>query len=767
MSCLGTLRTVQTLVILSLLVGRIPASGQALNVTAVDIPENIAIQLNDTAIPALPQTVARGTDGHLTTRAVPLNTPLDLDGRLIEPLYNTVEPISGFVQNEPLYGAPATERTEFWISFDADTIYVSVRAWESEPERMIANEMRRDSFNIFQNANFAFVLDTFHDQRTGVLFQFNPIGGRMDGQVVSEGNYNGDWNPIWELAIDRFDGGWTAEAAVPFKSLSYRPGRSQIWGFNARRINQWKNEISFLAPVPAGLGSSGITYPSFQTTMVGLEVPPNSRTLDVKPYVISDVSSDVSSGITNKISGDVGLDVRYALTQNLSADFTYNTDFAQVEADEQQVNLTRFNLFFPEKREFFLENQGLFAFGGASAGGRRRGQDTPTLFYSRRIGLESGRQIPIVAGGQLTGRVGDYSVGVINMQTKADTEQNVPATNFTVARVQRDILRRSSIGAIVTTRSDTVGGHGSASAYGIDAAFAFYENLEFQAYFAKTQNPGVSGSDTSYRARMEYDSDLWGVTVNQLGIGANFDPAIGFARRSNINQTFVQVNYNPRPRGIDSIRQFEFQGQASYTENGTRQVERRDYEGQFQIQLENGDRFQVQYTDGYELVPFNFQVADGVDIPVGGYTTDTIRTSFTLGQQRIVSGSWSFERSQFYGGHRWSYGYSNARVRLHPQLSVEPGLSINHVTTPFGDFTTQLYNSRITYTVTPRMFVSGLVQYNSARDSMNTNVRLRWEYQAGSELFVVYNDSRDTNGFGIPSLQNRALVIKLNRLFRY
>jgi hypothetical protein len=761
-----SVRTLAPLVVIVLLGSLAPTHAQqGVPDEQTDPVAERALAIDGPPPPALPQAAARDADGRVTARAVPLDEPLQLDGLLTEPLYETVEPISDFVQSEPQYDAPASQRTEVWLSFDEEYVYVSVRAWETDLDRMVANEMRRDSFNVMQNDNFGFMFDTFYDRRSGVLFQFNPLGGRMDGQLASEGNYNGDWNPIWELTVGRFEGGWTAEAAIPFKSLSYQPGQSQIWGFNARRRNRWRNEMSYLMNPPAGMSTQGIAFPSFAATVVGIEAPPSSRTLDIKPYLISDITSDVPSDIRNEVNGDIGLDVRYALTQSLSADFTYNTDFAQVEADEQQVNLTRFSLFFPEKREFFLENQGLFNFGGA--GGFGGGNTTPRLFYSRRIGLESGREIPILTGGRLTGRVGKYNVGVINIQTKAGTDRNVPATNFTVARVRRDILRRSAIGAILTSRSDTLGGRGSAQAYGVDAAFAFYENLEFQAYFAQTRNPGVDGNDTSFRARMEYDSDLWGVTVDRLGVGANFDPSVGFMRRRDVQRTFVQSNYTPRPASLDSIRQFTIQGQFQYAENNARQLETREFEGQFQIEFENSDELQVQYADGYELLPLDFEVARGVTVPEGGYTTDTAQVSFTLGQQRVASGTWSVSRSQFYGGHNWSYGYSSGRVRLHPQLAVEPGISVNRASTPFGDFTTELYTSRVTYTVTPLMFVSGLLQYNSARHSMSTNFRLRWEYQPGSELFVVYNEGRDTNGTGLPDLKNRALVVKINRLFRF
>ena len=358
--------------------------------------------------------------------------------------------MSDFIQAEPQEGAPATERTEAWVTFDREYVYISFRCWESRPERMVANEMRRDSGNIFQGDFVGFTLDTFYDRRTAVLFTVNAIGGRTDGQVSDERQYNGDWNPIWHVAVGRFDGGWTVETAVPFKSLQYRPGRAQVWGFNLRRDSQWRNEISYIAPIPIAMATNGLQMTSFAATLVDLEAPEGSRNLEIKPYAISEVSGDrtATPKISNDLGGDLGLDVKYGLTQNLTADLTVNTDFAQVEADTQQINLTRFSLFFPEKREFFLENRGLFAFGGAGRSGfGGGGGDTPVLFHSRQIGLHQGQEVPIEVGGRLTGRVGAFSLGVVNIQTGDATVSGAPATNFSVVRVKRDILRRSSIGA--------------------------------------------------------------------------------------------------------------------------------------------------------------------------------------------------------------------------------------------------------------------------------------------------------------------------------
>ena len=291
----------------------------------------LALHFDGPPPPAPPASVSRDELGRTTVRAVRLAEPLRLDGRLDEAVYTTVVPMSDFVQTEPTSGAAATERTDVWLTFDNDNVYVTVRAFESQPERMIVNELRRDSVSIEQNENFSWVFDTFYDRRNGVVFSINPNAGRMDGQINNEGNYSGDWNPVWDLEVARFEGGWVAEAAVPFKSLRFRGGANQLWGFNARRINRWKNEISYLAHVPDGTGLEGLFRVSQAATMVGLEVP-GVRNLDVKPFVISDVTSHI--GTRRDLSGDFGLDLKYGLTPSMTADFTYRTDFAQVEADE-------------------------------------------------------------------------------------------------------------------------------------------------------------------------------------------------------------------------------------------------------------------------------------------------------------------------------------------------------------------------------------------------------------------------------------------------
>ena len=328
------------------------------------------------------------------------------------------------------------------------------------------------------------------------------MGGRLDAQLTNESQLTTDWNPVWEVAVEKFDNGWVMEAALPFKSLRYRPGVTQVWGFQARRVNRWKNETSYLTPLSAAQANRGHFRASLAATVVGLEVPRGARTLDFKPYAISDVKTDLmgSPRVANDLSGDLGLDVKYGVTQNLTVDFTFNADFAQVEADEQQVNLTRFSLFFQEKREFFLENQGTFGFGGVATSGRQAGASAaPVLFYSRRIGLHHGRVVPIRAGGRLTGRVGGFSLGVLTIQSDDEVISGAQATNFTVVRLKRDLLRRSSVGALFAGRSVSLNGEGSNEAFGVDGTFGFFDDLTINTHWARTRTPGIKADDISYR----------------------------------------------------------------------------------------------------------------------------------------------------------------------------------------------------------------------------------------------------------------------------
>jgi hypothetical protein len=716
-------------------------------------------------VPVAPSVITRDADGRATLRAVRLSAPIRLDGQLDEAVYATTPPLTDFFQMEPVEGDIATEKTEGWIFFDDDAFYVTFRCWESRPDALVANEMRRDSNNIFQNDHIAFLIDTFYDRRNGVEFAINPIGGRWDGQITNERQFNADWNPIWDLSVGRFSGGWTVEAVIPFKSLRYRPGRAQIWGFNARRVNRAKNETSFLTRLPRALGQRALFQASLAATVVGLEAPPGSRNLEIKPYLVSGLTSDVTATppVSNDVSNQVGVDVKYGLTQNLTADFTYNTDFAQVEADEQQINLTRFSLFFPEKREFFLENRGLFGFGGVDTGS---GGDTPILFYSRRIGFETGQQVPINAGGRVTGRVGRYSIGMLDIGSESAPGSPTAGTNFSVVRVKRDILRRSSLGLIYTGRSNIEGGTANNQAYGLDGTFAFFANLTINTYWARTQTEGIAGDDTSYRAQLDYAGDRYGVLLERLVVGDTFRPDVGYVRRSDIELSQAQFRFSPRPRSNRVVRKLSWTGLVAYTENGSGRVETRDARGEFGIEFQNSDTFSTSYGDAYEFLPVPARIV-GITIPVGGYDFATTRVAYNFGRQRRISGNVSVETGGFYSGDKTTLTVSQGRINVTPQVSLEPTYQGNWVELVEGSSTTHLAGTRVTYTVTPAMFVSALVQYNTGVAAVSANVRLRWEYRPGSELFLVLNEQRDTLSARFPDLVNRTFIVKVNRLVRF
>ncbi len=712
----------------------------------------------------------------MTVRAHRISQPLAVDGTLDEGFYGSVPAMTDFVQVEPQAGKPATERTEGWLAFDDRNVYVAFRVWDTQMDRLVATEMRRDNGTIWSgNDIIVFVFDTFNDRRSSLSFTVNALGGRSDGQVINERQFNPDWNPVWDLQVGRFDGGWTLEAALPFKSLKYQPQSTQVWGFNAMRVKRSKNEISTLSPVPQAQGQQGVEQPAFAATLLGIEVPSRGGSLDVKPYVTSSLSTNnaVTPKVHNKTSGDLGVDARYAVTRNLAADLTYNTDFAQVEADQQQVNLTRFSLFFPEKREFFLENQGVFSFGGVAVGSLNAGtSDAPILFYSRRIGLQDGRAVPIIGGGRLTGRMGAFGLGLINVQTGDDPVTGAGGANVTVARLKRDILRRSSIGTMVTSRTGVGASAERQTTLGLDGTLVPLPNLQVNTYWSMTDTGGLQSQTStmdrsSYRAQLDFTGDRYGAQAERMLIGARFAPAVGFVRRADMVRTYGQFRFSPRAPISSRVRKYLMQGTVDNVANTRGRLETRLATAEAALDFRNADKLGVTYTHNYEFLPAPFRIATGVTLPSAAYDFDTVKLNFNMGQQRPVSANLSAEYGTFYSGHKATLTVARGRIPVSNQLSVEPTYSVNRVILPEGRFLAHVGGSRITYTMTPLMFVSALVQYNSSARTISANARFRWEYRPGSEMFVVYNEERDTRLPGTPALGNRSLIVKVNRLFRF
>ncbi|MDA1081370.1 MAG: DUF5916 domain-containing protein [Gemmatimonadetes bacterium] len=736
--------------------------------------------------PVAPEVMTSDAQGQKTIRAIKLSEPLKLDGVLDEDVYTREKPFDGMIQVAPDFGEPATERSDIWITYDDKNMYLTCKCYESSPpEDWIVDELRRDTSGLRNNEHIGVLFDTFYDRRSGFAFYTNPLGARADYSVVDEGGSNTDWNPVWTSKSGRFDGGWTVEMAIPFKSLRYRSGPDQVWGIQIRRAVRHKNEWDYLTPVPRILsGPQALNKVSAGGTLVGLDLPEAGKNIELKPYAISRLTTDNvrTPPEKDKLGTEIGGDIKYAVTPNLTADLTLNTDFAQVEIDEQQVNLTRFSLFFPEKRDFFLEGRGIFDFGrGGNGAFGRGGSDTPQLFYTRRIGLNNGSVIPINVGGRLTGKLGKYAIGLMDIGTSSDAASATEATNFSVIRLKRDILQRSSIGLMATNRSVAASGTGTNAAYGADATFLLTQAFTAGAYWAQTNTTDVTGDDQSYQARVDYGVDKYGAKADFLSVGSNFDPQIGFRRRADFNRSFGELRFSPRPtKYIPNILKFAWTGSGEYVENGDGSVDARIWKGQFDTEFANSDKFTIDFTNDYEFLRNSF-TPSGSPAPVapGAYSFSDVEVTYAFGAQRRASGALKLQAGNYYDGTIRSFtigsgnGFTPARVSLMQGLTMEPTFTITRIERPAGSFTTRIARTRVDYGFSPLMFVSALLQYSSADRAFGTNLRFRWEYAPGSEIFLVYTDERDmtddryATATTVRGLKNRAFVIKINRLFRY
>ncbi|MBL0171193.1 MAG: carbohydrate binding family 9 domain-containing protein [Gemmatimonadaceae bacterium] len=730
------------------------------------------------AEPGSRRTMVREPSGKVTVRATPLSAPVTFDGAVDEAMYRLTEPYTDFVQQEPHEGAPATERTEAWIFFDDKYIYVAAKLYESHPEHRVANDMRRDAPNLYNNDHLAVMFDTFNDHRNAYGFTTNRLGALFDFYATNE-QPSGTWNGLWEARARDFDGGWSIEMRIPFRSIRVKD-QSQVWGVNFRRMVRWKNETSFLSAVPRSWGRRALTKVSNAATLLDIVPPKNGLNLDVKPYTLGSLLTNrsASPSVANKRDGNAGMDVKWGITSQVIADLTYRTDFAQVEDDDSQVNLTRFSLFVPEKREFFLEGQDAFAFGGTGGGGSGGGSSggfnatgvgnttdlSPILFYSRRIGLTGNMIAPIVGGARVLGRAGGWQVGALSMRTEEAPTASAPPTTFSVLRLNREIGRRSRIGLLATSRdpmadtSNVVGG--------VDAQINLRDDIAITGFAARSKTAGQPGDESSYRGKFDLNADRYGLLLEHLFVGNGFDPGVGFLRRSAFRRSLALARLSPRPAHIASVRRFTYQASADYITDSIGRAQSEEFKGAFITELSNGDVFNAEVSQAFERLDRPFAVARGVTVPVGSYRYNVARATYTLGTQRPVSGALVLARGSFYDGTLSEMTW-RGRVDVSPRLVAEPTVSYNRISGPFGQGESNLIGSRLTYTMSPRMFAAALVQYQSRTQSMTTNVRLRWEYSPGSELFIVYSDGRLTDGPGFPALDNRSIIVKATRLFRW
>jgi hypothetical protein len=695
--------------------------------------------------------------------AIRITEPITLDGYLEEPGWKLAVPATDFVQWSPRNGEPATEPTEVRFLFDNDNLYVGFICFDSDASNVVVKELKED-YNFQDSDGVHVIIDSLHDRRSGFSFGINPAGARRDSQITNESQFNNDWDAVWDAKVSRNDEGWIAEYVIPFKTLRFSNAPTQEWGLHLSRRVLRKNEESFWSPLP-------IRYRmrmSMAGTLKGLENIHQGRNLKVKPFVTGGITQANQNGQLRTLQSftrlkdyDGGFDAKYGLTPSLTLDATYRTDFAQVEVDQQQVNLTRFNLFFPEKRDFFLENAGTFGF-GAPGGMVGSGNANLVPFFSRRIGLSAaGTPIPIVGGARVSGQVNNFDVGFLAMKT--ERQGLTPSNNYLVGRVKRNLLSNSWIGALVTNRESTAAGDYN-RVYGPDAHFVFFDRLEIDSYLLRSQTPGRSGNDQAQQFGTAWRDDELTLAAEYSTVEVNFNPEVGFVRRSDLTQYNGEISWRPQLRSSDSIRNLSFGTSVEYSAgSGTGKIETRSQDVSLGIQFENNGNVNFGINQTFDRLTSSFPIRSDISIAPGDYKYLSYSASFNSGQGQRIGGNGSINIGEFWNGNRKSFS-GGLNITPNHHLNVNLTYNRNRVELPNGSFTTDLVGTRISYGFSSRAFLNAFFQYNADTHQVSSNIRFNIIHHPLSDLYVVYNDRRDTdNG----QLMERAFIIKLTNLFNF
>lgn len=688
-----------------------------------------------------------------------------IDGRPTESVWQSAPLLGGFVQREPFEGQPATERTEVRFLYDDDFLYAAAWLYDREASAIVEGEVRRD-VDVSEMDGIILVLDTFRDRQNAFLFGTSAGGIEYDAQVTREGEggfsgnttrqqagagggLNLNWDGKWEVRTSRDSAGWYAEFRIPFATLRYAKAGPQEWGLNIVRFIRRRNEESVWSPLPRQFTHLRI---SMAGTLQGVS-PPVQRPLQVTPYVLSATSRQFTSGAATHSTGEFGGDLKFGVTSSLALDLTYNTDFAQVEVDEQQVNLTRFNLFFPEKRPFFLENAGIFAVGTPQ---------TVDLFFSRRVGIsDNGTPVPIVGGGRLTGRAGGMQLGLLNIQT--DGVGAIAPVNNSVGRVLKELPNRSRIGLFASHRRDTEGTPDGNTTLAVDGRLGVGTAWTFDGYAAQTTTDGALGTGYAYAASGAYLTRTWegGLTYREVGEG--FNPAMGFMERGANRFVSARVLYHIRTPGVRWFR--EFRPHITYRENFDLDwfTQTRFLHFDSHFEFANGSFFQLPaFNITREGLRAPFTIAPGVTIPAGSYTNAEWGFAYNSNLSAPVSVQGRIDLGGFYSGRR-AGAQGTVNLRRGETFTAQLRYNYYDVTLPEGSFYTSVTGMRLSYAFTPRIYLQSLLQRNSRTGQFSSNVRLGWLGDAGTGLFVVVNDTEQMRPDWSP--QDRAVMLKFTRQF--
>ncbi len=700
--------------------------------------------------------------------AVRVPEAIRVDGLLDEPAWSLAAPASGFRQREPREGLPATEPTEFRVLYDDQALYVGVHARDAEPERVIARILQRDKIvatGIEERTTWAgddgiaIVLDPFHDHRNAFLFATNPNGAELDALVADENpNFNTDWRGVFRVAARRTSDGWSAEFAIPFRTLRYPPpDPSRPWGLNVERMIRRKTEQTLWSGWSRAEG--GLHRLSQAGHLLGLSGLSRSRlNLEVKPYGLAGVRRERQDDGTTPRDAEAsfGADAKWEVRPGVVLDVTVNPDFAQVESDDEIVNLTRYELYRPEKREFFLENAGIFHFG------TRGGFEPPPfqMFFSRQIGIvEDEGEVPVMAGVRLSGRAGRQTVGFLSVLQ--DEGFGLPRTNFGVLRLKRDVGGSGFVGAMVTDRRSR---EDCETDGGLDFSLWPTRRLNVTGFAAVTSATAGRSADKAYRLAAEYRSDHVGVEAQHLVVGPDAETGMGFVTRTDIRRTSGFAEYTARPyaHGLRSVSVF---GGGMWVTRLTGEMQDGYGFGGGSAEWESGDRMMFFTQNGSTQLDEAFDLADRIPVPVGRYDVHRLEAFLDSSPSRPVALSVMGSLAREWGGRVDSL-QAQLRVAGGAHLEVGPTWTFSRADLPEGAFAAHVLGVRLGWAFSTRLFARAYVQYNSLDDKWITNVRLNFIHRPGSDIYVVFND--DQGEEGAPGrLVSRGLAVKGTWLIRF
>ena len=682
---------------------------------------------------------------------------IKVDGVLDEPVWHSVEPIRQLYQIQPDQGEPATEQSEVRILYDDKKLYFGFIFFDSEMDKIVANDMRRDSSGLRSNDYGFLLLDTYNDRRNAVFFRFTPVGGMEDTAVSnSGGSLNTSWDIVWECRCRINEDNWTVEIAIPFSQLRFERRDVMNWGINFGREIARKQEIDAWNEAPKTYGGLAKYRTAYFGTLEGLEGIMPSRHLELLPYVLPGASYGSSTEETEGVF-ETGVDLKYGVTPNLTADLTVNTDFAQVEADQEQVNLTRFSLFFPEQRPFFLEGASIFDVGIPRPSFRR--PPPLLLFYSRRIGLAGGRAIPILGGGKMTGKIGPYGIGILNVFTDK-YEDNLPGipeedifseprTNYSVARVNRDILKGSTVGGILINKQDA---DASNSTAGLDFSYRPTREINIQGLFSRTLEDfevDFSQKSNAFFIGGDWRTNLFRLDGSYTDIGEDFNPEVGYIQRRDVRRFRGGGSYTPWPDKF-GIREIQIGPEIDLVLTQDNELETQEITFDTEFEFKTGDDigFQVKNTIENLDVGFNLQ---GKEIPEGDYNFTSFQVSARTSSSRMIAGQLQVEFGNFYSGMRRGF-LIDATARPTAKLSIEPFIEFNRITLLGEEFDANAFGGRINYSFSTTLFAKLFSQWSTDTDVLSANFLINYIYRPGSDFYLVLNQTYDTRDGGVAPL---------------